>query len=822
MKSNSFSSTILNTCSLLFFLSFLPVSGQDLNTLSQKNLSAIKASQISDAEIQKIKSQVESSNMGMDELKNSALERGLPSEEFELIRQRIEGQKNNNQQNSNEKLIENSVKIEAPSAKNNTEIDPLIFGSELFLQKSNFMANSNLASPYNYEIGPNDVLKIMLYGIQEFSTEQRVTKEGNITIPNIGLVKISGLTMEAAQSKIKQQMEKNIYKSLKTNESKLSVTLSNIRTIHITIIGANNSGTFNVSSLTTVFNALNIAGGPSKIGTYRNIELIRNNKLLRTIDLYHFLINGDQSDNVGLKENDVIRIPPFKDRIEMKGFVKRPGIFEIKAQETFNDILNYSGGFDDFAYQASVQVIKKNDEEFLIQDLIKNEYSSFHPEGGSTFIISKILNRFKNRIKIGGAVFRPDSYELKEGLRIKTLIEKSGGLKEDAYLYGAHLFRNKADLTKEIININLKKVLEDDQKENILLQREDSIHVTSIFDLKDKLKVSVQGEVHKPGSFMYYEGITIKDLIRLAGGTTYKANSKIEIARSLNKGGALTDKSLESKTQILNSEIDANLNVVEGFENFQLEPFDFISITKNQNFNDVEQIKLTGQIRFTGTYSLASKTERISDLIQRSGGVLPSAFLKGAYLIRNENKKNYFESDNNSAYLDSLEKIKFEGSIKSLDGYAQTNTTKKINYLALELDKILMKPGSTFDIILKDGDELVVPKINNQVKISGAVFQETIIPFENGLNIKNCISSAGGVTDKSIRGKAYVIYANGRSKQIKRFGFFRFNPVIEPGCQVVVPVLTQPKANVLVTILQYTGMIAQIGTTLLTISLLSK
>ncbi|MDF5691546.1 SLBB domain-containing protein [Aquirufa aurantiipilula] len=790
--------------------------------MSQKNLSAVKASQLSDAEIQKIKSQIESSSLSLDDLKKTAQERGLPSEEFDLIRQRIEGQKNSTQQNSNEKSPDISMKTDVPSPKNNPDIDPLIFGSELFMQTSNFMANSNLASPYNYEIGPNDVLKIMLYGIQEFTTEQRVTKEGNITIPNIGLVKISGLTLEAAQSRIKQQMEKTIYKSLKTNESKLSVTLSNIRTIHITIIGAKNSGTFNVSSLTTVFNALNIAGGPSKIGTYRNIELIRNNKLLRTIDLYHFLINGDQSDNVGLKENDVIRIPPFKDRIEIKGFVKRPGMFETKAQETFADMLNYSGGFDDFAYQASIQVIKKTDEEFQIKDLPKNEFSSFHPEGGSTFIVSKILNRYKNRIKIGGAVFRPESYELKDGLRIKNLIEKSGGLKEDAYLFGAHLFRNKVDLTKEIININLKKVLEGDSKENILLQREDSIHITSIFDLKDKLKVSVQGEVHKPGSFTYFEGITIKDLIRLAGGTTYRANSKIEIARSLNKGVVSSDNSIESKTQILYSEIDVNLNVVEGFENYQLEPFDYISITKNQNFNDVEQVKLSGQIRFTGTYSLSSKTERISDLIQRSGGILPSAFLKGAYLIRSGNKKNYLEIDNSDSHLDSLESIKNNAIIKLPDGSIQQKSTKKVDYLALELDKILDKPGSTFDIILKDGDELIVPKFNNQVSISGAVFQETTIPFENGLNIRKCISSAGGVTEKSLRGKAYVIYANGRSKQIKRFGFFRFNPVIEPGCQVVVPVQTQPRTNVLVSILQYTGMIAQIGTTLLTISLLSK
>jgi protein involved in polysaccharide export with SLBB domain len=300
----------------------------------------------------------------------------------------------------------------------------LVFGSELFQNTGSLNSNANIATPLNYEVGPNDVLKVVLYGIQEFATELKVSYEGSVTVPNVGVIRVAGLTIEAAANKIQQQMARTAYKTLASGESKLSVTLSNIRTIHITIIGAKRPGTYDVSSLTTLFNALSIAGGPSPIGTYRNIELLRNNQPIRKVDLYRFILNGDQSDNVGLKDNDVIRIPAYQNRVEVNGQIKRPGIFELGGTEKFKNILEYAGGFDDAAYTENVKVIQKNGRELQVKDLSKTEFANYAPQGGDVFVVSKILNRYQNRIKLTGAVYRPDTYELTEGMRVNDLIKK--------------------------------------------------------------------------------------------------------------------------------------------------------------------------------------------------------------------------------------------------------------------------------------------------------------------------------------------------------------------------------------------------------------
>jgi protein involved in polysaccharide export with SLBB domain len=793
---------------LIIAISFFINSANAQGFLAQKDLSQFKVEMLSEGDISKIKERLQSSELTIDQIKAQASAKGLPASEFEKLRTRLSA--TNNTLNIIGNKLDNfsnnrSMQIGSDSgSKTNIEQTNPIFGSELFQTAGSMTSNANIATPLNYEVGPNDILKMVLYGIQEFATELRVSYEGSVTVQNVGIIRVAGLTIEAATDKIRQQMARTAYASLRTGESKLSVTLANIRTIHVTVIGAKKSGTYDLSSLTTVFGALSLAGGPSPIGSFRNIELVRDNKVIRKVDLYRFILNGDQSDNIGLKDNDVIRIPAYENRVEVNGQIKRPGIFELIGKETFNNILAYAGGFDEAAYTSNVKVIQKNGRELLVKDLGKDEFASYAPQGGDVYVVSKILNRYQNRVKLTGAVYRPDTYQLVEGMRISDLIKKADGLKEDAYTGGAQLFRLKPNLIKEMVSINLTKALAGDKTENIYLQREDELYISSVLDLRDSFNVKIFGEVHNPGKFAYADSMTAKDLITLAGGSTYAANKKIEVAR-LYQQKSETSASAEIAT-ILTTELDANLNFTPGNSDIVLQPYDVVSITKKVGFTENQIVSITGQVQFAGKYSLISRVERVSDVLKRAGGLIGDAYAKGAFI-----KRESIKADTVSQIMkDSLKKM-------GITYEAPSN----VQSIALDIDQILKNPGSYYDLVLADKDEIVIPKLDNKITIRGGVLRPITITYHQGITLGECISAAGGITENARRNKAYVVYFNGRAKRTKTFGFFRFNPRIEPGSEVVLPEGAARK-DVMTSILQYVTIIAQIGTSLATLQLLAK
>jgi len=776
--------------------------------LAQKDLSQFKVEMLSEADISKIKERLQSSELSIDQIKTQTSAKGLPAAEFEKLRTRLSAT-NNTVNNIGNKLdnFSNNRTMQTGSdsvSKTNTEQSNPIFGSELFQNAGSLTSNANIATPLNYEVGPNDILKLVLYGIQEFATELKVSYEGSVTVQNVGVIRVAGLTIEAATDKIRQQMARTAYVSLRTGESKLSVTLSNIRTIHVTIIGAKKPGTYDLSSLSTVFSALSLAGGPSPIGSYRNIELVRNNKVIRKVDLYHFILNGDQTDNIGLKDNDVIRIPAYENRVELNGQVKRPGIFELTGKENFQNILAFAGGFDEAAYTSNVKVIQKNGRELLVKDLGKEEFASYAPQGGDVYVVSKILNRYQNRVKLTGAVYRPDTYQLVEGMRVSDLIKKADGLKEDAYTGGAQLFRLKPNLIKEMVNIDLNKALAGDKTENIYLQREDELYVSSVLDLRDSFSVKIFGEVHNPGKFVYADSMTVKDLITLAGGSTFAANKKVEVARLYKQqDGKVNNTEIAT---LLTTELDANLNFTLGNSDIILQPYDVVSITKKVGFAENQIVSITGQVQFAGKYSLISRVERVSDVLKRAGGLIGDAYAKGAFI-----KRESIKADTVSQVMkDSLKKLGITYELPS-----------NVQNIALDIDQILKNPGSYYDLVLADKDEIVIPKLDNKVTIRGGVLRPTTITYHEGITMSECISAAGGINENARRNKAYVVYYNGRSKRTKTFGFFRFNPRIEPGSEVVLPEGAVRK-DAMTTILQYVTIIAQIGTSLATLQLLSK
>ena len=591
------------TVFLLVFALFQSGSLKAQDLLKGTDLSTVKVDYLSDAEIAKIKSQLQSNNTTIEQVEPMALAKGMSATEFAKLKVRLGSQfatgttgvsngdvydeKKGEQNRKQEKIINKKVK---------DTLNSLVFGSELFDNPDlNFEPNLKLATPVNYVLGPGDELQISVYGVQEYNASVPVTTEGKVSIQYVGQIPVSGMTIEAATQKIKSAIAR-VYSTVASGQSQVGISLTRIRTIKVTIIGSKQPGNYSISSLATVYNALFLGGGPGKNGSYRNIELLRNNKVYRKIDIYNFLVNGNQSDNVGLKDNDVIRIPAYSQRVTLEGEVKRPGIFEMKSGETFKDLLAFASGFNEFAYTASVNVLQKTSKDLKVKDIKFSEFGSYKPLAGDVFRVSKILNRFENRIRIEGAVFRPNIYSFYEGMRISDLIQQADGLKEDAYTKRATIVRTKADLTTEAAHVNLEKVLSGDAEANISLQKEDIITVYSVLDFKEDYKITIDGEIKIPGEYEFHENLTLKDLLLQAGGLTGSASKRIEVARMIKSDEINATNS--SKVQLFNLEYTEVNN--EEVRNFVLEPFDVVNVRRMAVYEKPEMVTVSGAVNYTG------------------------------------------------------------------------------------------------------------------------------------------------------------------------------------------------------------------------------
>jgi protein involved in polysaccharide export with SLBB domain len=758
---------------LTTFFHSITLKGQDI--LSSKDLSTIRVDNLSDNDILKIKTQLEFNNVSINQAEPMALAKGMNAKEFEKLKERLGTTPTmNNNTTAKQELPRTQEVIENKKIKDPTSIQ--IFGSELFDNPIlNFEPNLKLATPLNYILGPGDELQVSIYGNQEFNYTIPVNAEGKIKIDHVGEISVAGLSFEAATQKIKGSIGK-IYTSVRTGQSKMGISLSRIRTIKVTIIGSKQPGNYSVSSLATVFNLLYLAGGPGTNGSYRNIELIRDNKTIAHIDIYKFLADGNQSDNVGLKDNDVIRIPTYSKRVVIKGQVKRPGIFELKAGEKFSTLLSFASGFSDAAYTASINVIQKTNKEFKIKDLNATEFSSYLPMSGDEFKVTEILQRFENRVQIIGAVFRPDTYSLNENMRIADLILKAEGLKEDAYQKRAVIVRLKADLTTEIVNVNLLDALSGNNAANILLKREDQITVYSILDFKEEFTVSINGEIKKPGSYKFRDKLTLNDLLVEAGGLLSSASKKVEIARML-KSEDIDDKN-PKKTQLFNLDINTSNN--EQIINFEMEPFDVINIRKMAVYEKPQMVTLSGSVVYPGVYVLADKKETIFDIINRAGGLTSVGDLNGVKIKR----------PILATQIEAIEDINLNLGQKDS---SQLNLTKKLKenlkyaVIPIEWSKILKDPGNYSNITLLAGDEIEVAKMNENVKITGNVLLTSEIPFIEGKGLNYYIGAVGGVDNKGWKKRAYIIYPNGKAAVTSNFLFFNFFPSVTAGSQIVIP-----------------------------------
>ncbi|RKS13318.1 SLBB domain-containing protein [Flavobacterium sp. 120] len=758
---------------------------QDL--LKSTDLSTLKVDYMSDSDIAKIKAQLQTNNMTLDQVEPMALAKGMPASEFTKLKERLampslqkgelkKGTKEEEQEEIDQKDNFGRKQEKIINTKVKDSINALIFGSELFDNPTlNFEPNLKLATPVNYVLGPGDELQVSIYGVQEFNASVPVSIEGKVTIQYVGQIPVSGMTIEAATQKIKGAIAK-VYSTVASGQSQVGVSLSRIRTIRVTIIGSRQPGNYSVSSLATVYNALFLGGGPGKNGSYRNIELLRDNKVYRNIDIYRFLVNGNQSDNVGLKDNDVIRIPAYNQRVTVEGQVKRPGIFEMKKGESFSDLISFASGFNEFAYTASVNVLQKTGKEFKVKDITVSEFNSYKPLSGDVFRITKILNRFENRIKIEGAVFRPDTYSFYEGMRISDLITKADGLKEDAYGDRARIIRQQSDLTTEIVTVNLTKALEGNLEADVALKKEDIVTVYSILDFVEEYKITIDGEIKKPGVYDYHENLTLNDLLVQAGGLTGSASKRVEVARMI-KGEEIDDAN-PSKVELFNIEITSNNN--EQLKNFTLMPFDVVNIRKMAVYEKPETVTIKGAVNYAGKYVLANKKDRVYDVVQRAGGLTSLANMDGVKIKRPIQAKQIEEVESVNLNLGKKDSV-------------QKKLTKKLKedlkYATIPVDweSIVKDPKSNTNVTLFPGDEIEVAAFNEGVKVTGNVLLTSEIPYTKGKGFGYYLSAVGGLDNKGWKKKTYIIYPNGKAAVAHSFLFIRSYPKVTPGSQIIVP-----------------------------------
>ena len=650
--------------------------------------------------------------------------------------------------NGEEEDPEGDVAMEEEELIDSTKLPKkLIYGANLFNNKKlNFEPDLRIATPVNYILGPDDELNIDIFGEVMDNYNVTVSPEGTIKILNLSPIYVNGLTVEAASARIVSRL-RQLYQGLNRPGSGSSaiVTLGNVRSIKVTLVGeVENPGSYTISSLATVFNALYLAGGPNENGSYRSIRVIRNNKVVRTMDLYDFLLKADQRDNIQLKDQDIIRVGDFDSHVELAGEVRRPMVFEAVKGETLKDILRYAGGFTDKAYTYSLNVRRNTSRELKLLNITQDEVATFQPQNGDSISVGKIIERYENRVTVSGAVFRPGVFAIENGLTtVKELIKRAEGPRENAFLNRATISRRKENYDPEMISFDLGKVLRGELAD-IALHREDSLTVYSLDSLREYQKISIFGEVNKPGIFEYRAGMKVADLVLMAKGFKEAASyAKIELSRRLITHG-VTD-NMNQKIEVKTFDIDGSLNISNEGSQFELKPFDIISIRRSPNYEIQRGVSIEGMVNYPGRYAIQTDDQKISDLIFASGGLKPEGYLDGAMLYRDS------------------------------------------TVVGVKLSEVLKNPNSTNNLLLMENDRLVIPRILETIKLTGGVQNPISIAYEKGKTLQDYLDGAGGYTEYADKKNIYVKAPNGISTKRRHFLFFRINPDVLPGSEIVIP-----------------------------------
>ncbi|WP_229311202.1 SLBB domain-containing protein [Larkinella soli] len=622
-----------------------------------------------------------------------------------------------------------------------------IFGASLFSNPSlTFEPNLRIPTPRNYQIGPEDELIVDVYGNAQQNYRVKVSPEGAIRLENLSPIYVNGLTVEQAEQRIISRLQQ-LYAGLNTRSGGVyaTVTLGSIRSIKVTLIGqVLRPGTYTLSSLATVFNALYAAGGPHPgRGSFRDIRVYRNNQLIRTLDMYDFLLRADQKDNIRLQDQDVLFVNHYQTRIELAGEVKQPAVYEVQKGEPLKQVLAFAGGFTDKAYTSSITLRRQTPRELEVLTVAAAEIAGFMPQKGDRYTVGAILDRYENRVTIQGAVFRPGIFALEKNRTLSQLIKSAEGLREDAFLNRATLRRLRDNLDPELVAVDLGRLMRG-QAPDISLQREDVLTIASYGDLRGQRKVHIEGAVNRPGTYDFVDSLSIANLIVLAGGFTDGAlASRIEIARRVRSDTA--DLPRSQNVRLFQFELNDQLRLTEAEARFSLQPFDQVYVRTSPRYEPQKRVIISGEVRYPGSYPIRDKLERITDLIARAGGLRPEAYLKATRFMR-------------------------RGELISVD-----------------IKEILARPSDTGNLLLLPNDSIHIPRQVELVRVKGEVLNASVVDYNPVKTVKSYLNEAGGFTTKAMRRKLYVVYANGKVQRTKSFLGLRFYPDAEPGMEVIAP-----------------------------------
>lgn len=745
------------------------------------DIETVRSDDLSDGQVRELDAEIESQGITLDQFSALAIQRGAQRNEVSRIVQRIRqlrtlGEEEEITEREESGQTRELARMDSIFVDFETEQDTIpreerVFGMSLFNQISRtFEPSFNIPTPRNYTVGAGDQIVIDVWGAAEMTYQLIVNAEGAITIQNLGPIYLNGLTIEEASERIKRRLG-DIYSGLDPDQEEQAntfaeVSLGNVRSIKVTVMGEVKApGTYTVSSLSTAFNALFAAGGPDRDGSFRDVQIIRGNEIIENFDLYDILVTGNQEGNIQLKDQDIIKVNPYQNRVQVLGETKRVGYFETKVGETLDDLVDYFGGFTDMAYTERLVLKRRTPTMRSVSDVEYPEGNDLEIRNGDILEVGEVLDRFENRVTIRGAVFRPGEYELNEEMTLNDLIYKADGPKEDAHYQRGVIYRTTDNLTIETIPFSLRNVIDEPETYDIELKRDDEIRIASLFELREDYNIRVSGAVNNPGQYDFTEETTLQDAILQANGfRDDAAEYRIEVARRI----VDEEKQLKSDSvaEVFQFEVDENLSFSEEDKNFVLRPFDQVFVRLKPNYQEQQIVRIEGEVQFPGEYVLEDRTARLSDIIEWAGGLSDYAYPQGASLERTMGEIE-------------VEEESVVGDLVRLDG----QTTR----VGIELGDALQNPQSNVDLILEEGDVIRVPKQLQTVRIEGEVLFPVSVRYENSKSFSDYLSAAGGVTEEGRRNRAYVVYANGEVDRTKRFLFIRNNPDIEPGATIVIP-----------------------------------
>ena len=685
-----------------------------------------------------------------------------------------------------------------------------VFGRNIFNTRNlTFEPSVNLATPPNYRLGPGDEVIIDIWGTSQNTIRQQISPDGTINIEKIGPVNLSGMTVSEANEYLKRVLGKT-YSGLDAPDGTLEIrlTLGNARTIQINVMGeVVQPGTYALSSFSTVFHALYRAGGVNEIGSLRNVQVTRNGKTVAKVDVYDFIMKGKTQDDIRLQEGDVIIVPAYEALVQISGNVKRPMKFEMKKNETLATLINYAGGFSADAYTRSLRVVRQNGEEYEINTVKEIDYSAYPMRNGDVVTAEAILNRFTNKLEVRGAVYRPGIYQLNGEINtVRALVNEAKGLTGDAFTNRAVLQREREDLTTEIISVDVRSIMAGTSPD-IPLQKNDILYIPSIHDLEDRGDVAIFGEVAKPDSYSYSDNMTLEDLIIRAGGLRESASTvRVDVSRRIKD--PKSTHSTDSIGQMFTFALKDGF-VIDGEQGFTLQPYDQVFVRRSPGYQAQQNVQVTGEVIFGGTYAMTTTEERLSDLVKKAGGATPKAYLHGAKLIRVANDE---EKKRMRDVIDLMNRQFGKAMMDSLDIRVEDTFS-----VGIDLEKAMAQPGSEYDLVLREGDVLSVPKLNNTVKVNGAVMMPNTVGYLSDKNANYYLDQAGGYALNAKKSKKFVIYMNGQVARIKG----RSKDKIEPGCEIIVPSKKNKRVNV-GEILGYASSFGSLVTMFATISNLIK